>query len=201
MAKGDMMGGRLHVIGGSVLALVTLVCSSMAFATQAGGSFSDTPLGTNAICPDQNLWLLLYWRGAPAPVANTAPACPGADRLWTNSGGRWLGYSPAAPREANDDFQVATGQALFLHGSAASNVMTLTGTLTAVIGDPQGPGGTPAQQVRLIDDQGRMWTVLVDDKTVLSGTIFSLNGRRVTIIGEGTSAAGTIRARSIERQS
>jgi hypothetical protein len=190
------MRGAVFAAGG-LLALVAVFWSSPAFATQTG-AFSNTPSGTTATCPNQDQWLLLYWRGPSTAVANTAPACPGADRFWTNSGGRWLGYSPAAPREANDDFEVVTGQALFVHGSATSGLMTLIGTLTAVIGDPPGPGGTPSQQIRLIDDQGRTWSIVVDDKTVLSGTLFSLNGRRVRVVGEPAGTAGAVRAHSIE---
>jgi hypothetical protein len=191
------MRGVLHALSSALLAFGAFAGMASSSAAQSGGSFSDTPSGTNAVCPGQNQWLLLYWRGGATAVANTAPACPAIDRLWTNSGGRWLGYSPSVSREANDDFQVATGQALFVRGSASASV-TLTGTLTAIIGDPSRPGGVPAQQVQLLDDQGQSWSVVIDDKTVLSGTIFSLNGRRVRIVGEPAAAPGSVRARSIE---
>ena len=169
-------------------------------AAQPQGFFAGAPAGESPTCPTANQWRLLYWRGTETRIAAAAAACATADRFWTNVGGRWSGYAVAAPPEANDDFPVLTGQAVFVHGSAQQTGVTLTGILTIIFGDPPpGSGLPPGQRVRLVDDQGQMRDLLVDAKTSLSGPLIGLNGRRVRVVGEAVSEpAGAVRAISIE---
>jgi hypothetical protein len=196
-----MRGRCWPVIAGLIIVVVVAgIPVHRILATQGGGYFADTPSGTAAVCAEPGQWLLLYWRGGEAPIATAAAACPASDRFWASSGGRWLGYAPAAPREANDEFTVVPGQALFVHGGASQGTLTLIGTLTFVVGDPApGSGGGPALRARLIDDQGQSHEITIDDRTtVISGPLASLNGRRVRIVGETAGPGGAVHARTIE---
>jgi hypothetical protein len=91
------------------------IAATMAAGGGASGSWLNGPRGS-AVCPASGQWLLLYWGGADqVSVATTATRCSGADRIWANRDGRWLGYAEGSPA-ASDSWTVAAGEAAFLHG-------------------------------------------------------------------------------------
>jgi hypothetical protein len=72
--------------------------------------------GSVPVCPDAGQWLLLYWGGADGvDIATAAQDCANADRYWASRSGQWLGYAPGAPG-ASDTWNVAQGEAHFVHG-------------------------------------------------------------------------------------
>jgi hypothetical protein len=84
------------------------------------GAWLDRPPGAGAspACPASDQWLLLYWSGPTRTIYQAVPACPYTDYYWTRRGTTWLGFIAANIRPGiNDEFDVAAGEAVFVHGA------------------------------------------------------------------------------------
>jgi hypothetical protein len=116
---------------GFALGVLAAIGMSTSVLAQTSGWFSAPPISSSSsqpTCSAAGQWLLLYWGGPSTPIGQAAPLCNGANRFWSNQGGRWLGFNPAAV-QASDTWTVSTGEAAFV-GSVAG------GSAAAVLPSP-----------------------------------------------------------------
>jgi hypothetical protein len=133
---------RIRSLSTVIIAVALLVFLTAGPGSRPGyaqqPSWLTTPTAGPHACLGTDSWLLLYWGGSTVTIDEAARSCAGADRFWSSTAGRWVGFNPAAP-QASDTWTMHSGEAAFVHVAALSSpgvrapaVATATPTATPV---------------------------------------------------------------------